>query len=141
MKNIKNLHIKAMELAQKADEYLLSQQQELFVKFASEAFILENEAAEALSSALDAEPTRGVLCRSASVLAYNIGLFKEAEKLIRMGLSGKPIPEVRLELEQLQTKVETAIKENYSAEKVINDLSAELNNNSTIKFKKGEQKT
>ncbi|SEL64573.1 FecR family protein [Chitinophaga rupis] len=141
MKNIKDLHIEAMKLAKIADEYLLSHQEALFVKFTSDAFMLENEAAQALIDELDKEPTRGVLCRSAATLAYNIGLFQEAKEIIKVGLSGRPFPEIRLELEELQTKVETAIKENYSAEKVINDLKAILSNSSTITQKKdNEQK-
>jgi len=126
MKDISSLHVEAMKLANIADEYLLSDQEKLFIKFTFDAFTLENEAARELIHHLDAEPTRGVLCRSASVLAYNIGLFKEAKEIIEVGLSGRPFPEIRSELAELQIKVETAIKENYTTGKVINDLKVNL---------------
>lgn len=134
MKDIRSLHSEAMKLAKIADKHLINHQDALFIKFTSDAFKLENEAVQELMDHLEAEPTRGVLCRSAATLAYSIGLFQEAKKIIEKGLSGRPINEIRLELEQLQTKVETAIRENHTTDRVMSELKVNLSNTSQSSY-------
>lgn len=66
-----------------------------------EAFELESKAADLLYDKLDAEPTRGVLYRSAGWIALDLGLTREAEILACKGLSGNPPKSVQEELRQL----------------------------------------
>ncbi len=65
------------------------------------ALAYEREAAELLTSHLEAEPTRGVLFRSAATMAYNLGSIYEAKRLIGLGLNGNVHAEIATELKDL----------------------------------------
>jgi len=75
--------------------------QEAADRFFREAFELESQAAESVSSNLDAEPTRSVLFRSAATLALQCGLLEAAAKLVREGLGGNPPAAIAEELQSL----------------------------------------
>jgi hypothetical protein len=55
-----------------------------------EAFTLEQKAALYLVDDVTAEPTRSVLLRSAATLAVDCHEFREAERLVAIGLAGNP---------------------------------------------------
>ncbi len=84
-----------------------------------QAFDLEKEAAFALISNFESEPTRSVLFRSAANLAYNLGQYEEAEKLIYQALSGRPHAEIKAELLSLKDSIDLA----YSLEFSANDIT------------------
>ena len=65
------------------------------------AYILESWAALSLRDALDSEPSRSVLYRSAATLAMDCGLIKEAFDLAQRGLQGRPPVDIAHELRQI----------------------------------------
>lgn len=69
------------------------------------AFELEAEAANALATRLDDEPTRSVLYRSAATLALDSKRIEEAEKLICAALIGNPPGQIAEELRDLLEQV------------------------------------
>jgi hypothetical protein len=95
------LHSRAMDVAGRAfhadihGEY--AQAEELF----REAFQLEREAALLLVEDTHTEPTRSVLLRSAASLALDCHEYREAERLIAIGLAGNPPKEIGDELRDL----------------------------------------
>lgn len=105
MTDIRKIHEKAMEHAKKATTALAEGDRELFRRETEQAFLLEKEAARALTTEVDAEPTRGVLFRSAASLAFELKNFIEAADLVRVGLLGNPFPEIRDELTDLLNKI------------------------------------
>jgi len=97
---INELHSKAMEIAQTAFVARIQGELEKLKQLSSQAFIYERQAAMLLLNDYDIEPTRSVLFRSAASLALNCENYREAEKMIALGLLGNPPPEI---LEELRT--------------------------------------
>lgn len=110
MKDIREIHRKAMDLARQANDALLAGNKELFISLSKSSFEFEKEAAFELVSDLASEPTRSVLFRSAATLAFNIGNFQEAQKLIHFALAGNPFPEIIEELDLLLSKSKDALE-------------------------------
>ena len=75
------------------------------LKLYSAAFNFERQAAQALSSKLDAEPTRSILHRSAATLALDCGQYRDAEILICEALRGMPPEGIGEELRDLLEQV------------------------------------
>lgn len=96
------LHEEAMELAERG---IMEVETSRARGFFRSAFEKERAAAELLGGALEEEPNRSVLYRSAATLAVDCGELGEAERLIDEGLSGRPPAEVTRELKDLQKKV------------------------------------
>lgn len=69
------------------------------------ALELETAAAERLRHRKEAEPSRGILYRSAATLAVQVGDFETAESLVLRGLDGSPPPYVAGELKSLLRNV------------------------------------
>lgn len=98
--SVRELHDKAMAFAETAmlekrkgnDGYA----QQLY----HQAYTCEASAAQLLSPVGASEPTRGILYRSASWLAFNAGDYHMAQHLAATGLSGQPVPDIRVELQQ-----------------------------------------
>ena len=65
----------------------------------------ERQAAMTAHAEQIGEPTESVLFRSAASLAYTIGEYREAERLICMGLAGNPPSEIADELRSLYDNV------------------------------------
>lgn len=101
MSQIQSLHKQAMDLAEAAAVARLRGALELAAQFTRQAFEQETQAAALIASALDAEPTRSVLHRSAASLAIECGELRMAERLIATALSGDPPPEIAEELKDL----------------------------------------
>jgi hypothetical protein len=55
-----------------------------------DAYKAERSAAESLAARFDLEPTRAMLYKGAAVLALELGLHRDAEKLACTGLAGNP---------------------------------------------------
>jgi hypothetical protein len=70
------------------------------------AFEFERDAADLLSDAENAEPSRSVLHRSAATLARDVGEVDEADRLIEQGLRGQPPPSIAAELEELRKLIQ-----------------------------------
>jgi len=101
MSQIQSLHKQAMDLAEAAAVARLRGTLELAAQFTRQAFEQETQAAALIASALDAEPTRSVLHRSAASLAIECGELRMAERLIATALSGNPPAEIAEELKDL----------------------------------------
>ncbi len=97
-------HDKAMNLSQDALVLQLTGQKG-FIELYAEAFGYEQQAAMQFLNALDKEPTRSVLFRSAASLAIQCHKFSEAERLIDIGLSGNPPKIIAIELKALQEQI------------------------------------
>jgi hypothetical protein len=74
------------------------------------AFEKERQAALMLCDKYDIEPTRGVLFRSAATMACQLGLFRDAEKLIAQGLIGDPPDDIVGELRDLLQDIENSLR-------------------------------
>jgi hypothetical protein len=101
MSQIQVLHQQAMDLAEAAVVARLKGSPEQAAQFTRQAFEQETQAAVLIASALDAEPTRSVLHRSAASLAIECGELQVAERLIATALSGNPPLEIAEELKDL----------------------------------------
>jgi hypothetical protein len=95
---ISSLHETAMAFAEQA---LMSQDSLRASKLFRSAFEHERKAAELLEDALDYEPTRSVLYRSAATLARDCRDYGEAKRLIQKGLMGRPPDDIAEELKEL----------------------------------------
>jgi hypothetical protein len=101
MNQIKEIHDRAMDIAELA--FVAKYKGDLveFEKLSRQALELESQAAKMLEKDFEAEPTRSVLYRSAASLALNCKEYREAERLVAMGLIGNPPPEIVEELREL----------------------------------------
>lgn len=103
--DIQELHNQAMELADQAD-YLKMQGKDKEAKsLFSQSLDAERDAAYAAREQNLGEPTESVLFRSAASLAYCVKEYREAERLICMGLAGNPPAEIAEELRGLYDTV------------------------------------
>lgn len=119
MKDIRSIHGRAMEFMRIAKQHLENRDKESYLKNTKAAFDLEQEAAYALLFNFESEPTRSVLFRSAANLAYNLGQYDQAEKLIYQALSGSPHAEIKTELLLLKESIDLA----YGLELSTNDIT------------------
>lgn len=104
-KDIQELHTKAMELADQADMLKQRQQLDEACSLYAQSLEAEKEAAYTAQKAHVGEPTESILFRSAASLAYSIRDYREAERLICMGLAGDPPVEIAEELRSLYDAV------------------------------------
>ena len=105
MKSVRELHDKAIELAQLTLIARQNGELEKAEKLAILAYQNESQAADLVPEGQSSEPTRSILYRSAASLAYQCQKFQIAQRLIAKGLSGYPSPEVEQELKDLYEQV------------------------------------
>jgi len=105
MTTIRELHQKAMNLAENAFFARRNGEVDQANVIFREALRLEAEAATSLESTGGSEPTRSILLRSAASIANECGEYREAEKLIAIGLAGNPPEEIARELRELLERV------------------------------------
>lgn len=82
MKEISDLHHRAMALADTAMLAKLQGNHARYRNFIKRAFAYEKQAADLCADDLSLEPTRSVLHRSAASMGMECGLDREAEQLI-----------------------------------------------------------
>lgn len=104
LQEIEKIHNNAMVLLEKAQLAKITHDISLYNELMLNAFKHENEAAMKLVNE-ELEPSRSILFRSAANIAYNIGLFPEAERLVCLGLSGTPPEWVANELRDLYENI------------------------------------
>ena len=102
---IQDLHNKAMELADQGDFLKMQGKIDDALTFYDKSLEAEREAAYSARRQNLGEPSESVLFRSAASLAYSIKDFREAERLICMGLAGNPPVEIAEELRSLYDTV------------------------------------
>lgn len=108
MKDIREIHRKAMELMQTAKIALSKGEENEYITLSEAALELEKEAAFDLKYEYSEEPTRSVLFKGAANIAYNLADYEQASKLIHIALSGNPYDEIKAELKTLYDKVNQA---------------------------------
>jgi hypothetical protein len=97
------LHEEAMELAEQA---ILRKMRKTAT--AEEILFLNKQAYEkerTVALAATEEPTRSILLRSAATLALKAQNYAAVQELVKVGLSGEPPAEIRVELEELLTQI------------------------------------
>lgn len=140
MASVKELHEKAMEIAQNA---MLAKENGEYTsakKIYYDAFKIEQEAAYKVPKAKKSEPTRSILFRSAASLAYQAEELKESIRMIGEGLSGHPSKRIFNELNILHEEVKLAIynKENHyqtSPEQFVFHLTGNAVSHGSIYYK------
>jgi tetratricopeptide (TPR) repeat protein len=106
MNEVQRLHQKAMDLAEQAEvAKRRGESHDQVQALLRQAFEQETQAADHLVEALDIEPTRSVLHRSAASLAIDCGEFQIAERLITRALTGNPPAEIAAELKDLFVQI------------------------------------
>ena len=106
MNQVQKLHQNAMDLAEQAEvAKLRGAIPEQVQALLRQALDQEAQAADLVVEALDAEPTRSVLHRSAASLAIDCGEFQVAERLITRALLGNPPAEIAAELKDLFVQI------------------------------------
>ncbi len=98
MSTVTAVHARAMEAAEAAHVALLLGNHDDFLRLTRLAMELESEAASVLFGRLDAEPSRGILYRSAATLAVKCGEYRIAERMACTGLAGDPPNDIAAEL-------------------------------------------
>lgn len=101
MADFTTLHKKAMDLAEKAVVAKIKKDLQKSKSLFQEAYEAEREAAFAYADKNSKEPTRSVLFRSAAALALNAELFREAEQMACLGISGTAPVEILEELRDI----------------------------------------
>lgn len=104
LKEVEKIHDEAMDLLDKSHVALMKKDDDLARQLKLQAYNKEKEAANRLINE-DVEPSRSILFRSAASLAYDLGLFGEAEKLACLGLIGFPPEWVAEELRDLYENI------------------------------------
>ena len=102
---IQELHKSAMELADKADYLKMQGNDDDANMLFRQSLNAEREAALTARQQHVGEPTESVLFRSAATLAYTIGDYREAERLVCQGLACNPPAEIADELRNLYDTV------------------------------------
>lgn len=102
---IQELHTRAMELADQADLQKRLGNADDALHLYEQSLEAERKAAYEAQSNHVGEPTESVLFRSAASLAYSMKDYREAERLICMGLAGNPPAEIAEELRNLYDTV------------------------------------
>ena len=125
---IQEMHTQAMELADQADLMRKQGNAEAARLLYVESLRAEKEAAYMAHDQHIGEPTESVLFRSAASLAYGIKDYREAERLVCMGLAGNPPAEIADELRSLYETVNLEKK----MEKLIIDAPEKERENVTI---------
>ena len=105
MNSVRELHNKAMELAQLAMVARHNLEWKKAESLAKRAYKYEAQAAELIPEDLESEPTRSILYRSSASLAYQCKEFEIAQRLIAKGLSGYPPPQVEQELKDIYEQI------------------------------------
>jgi hypothetical protein len=111
MNNIQDFHRQARGLAEMAFTAKLRGDSQRASELFRQAFEYEHQAAELVANAIDAEPTRSVLHRSAASLTIDCGEYCEAERLIAIALSGNLPDEIADELRELLGQVDADLTE------------------------------
>ena len=113
----KKVHREAMILMQNALVAEVKGDNITALRLFSAAFDLERAAALDLTNALEKEPTRSVLFRSAASLAMNCGRFEEGEAMIALGLLGNPPRDIADELRDVAKKIKALKQKTKTTEK------------------------
>ena len=98
---VNELHEKAMDIAERGFLAEKKGQLEQAKQLSSQAYEYECKAAMLLLNDYEIEPTRSVLFKSAACLALDFENYREAERMIALGLLGNPPPEILEELREL----------------------------------------
>lgn len=113
MSNVRELHNRAMQLAQQAMVARYSGSSEDADRLVRQAYVLEAQAADLVPDEQRSEPTRSILYRSAASLAHQCGELATTQRLAAKGLAGFPSRDIEKELGNLlsQARFELELRE------------------------------
>lgn len=120
--NTKEIHEKAMMLSQEAFMASLKGDVQATLDLYKKAYNFEKQAALSLLEKENLEPTRSVLFRSAAALAKKSQQYREAEKMIALGLAGNPPDDIATELRLLFDDIKKQYLPNKSAKKSLKKI-------------------
>lgn len=115
------LHNEAMASCELAFDARRSGDPELALRYFSEAFAAEQEAANLVADDLDLEPTRSILHRSAATLAADCGDYPAANRLIDAALAGNPPVEIIEELDELRVRIRREVGPGFEGMSILID--------------------
>jgi hypothetical protein len=98
---VNQLHQSAMSYAAQAVDAETKGEPALAKNLFRQAYNFERQAAELVAPDETAEPSRSILLRSAASLALDCDEFRDAERLVAVGLAGNPPNELQEELRDL----------------------------------------
>jgi len=101
MSDVRRLHRESMEMADRAFIARRDGEHEQAIQLFTNAYRLEYDAAQLAVR----EPSRSILHRSAATLALHAQMFREAERVVALGLAGDPPPQIANELREVFEKV------------------------------------
>jgi len=119
-------HAEAMAHANRGFTLRHQQDQEGATAAFREALDLEKRAAMALLDALDLEPSRSILFRSAASLALLADDRDEARRLAHQGLAGSPPPSIRREILDILSQCPEVTMDRPSSPWPLASITAEL---------------
>lgn len=99
------MHREAMDLAASADLAKMRGDYDASLALYRQAYEAERAAAAFFTDRIEDEPNRSVLHRSAASLAMDCGEYREAERLLAIGLAGEPPAEIADEIRDLLEQV------------------------------------
>lgn len=119
---INDLHNKSMDLCELAEIARLRKEEEQIKKYYQQAYELEKQAAMQMVTRFEEEPFRGIVFQSAANIAFDIGLFEEAKRMLNLGLAGDTAPYIQSKMNDLALKIKLAQEKDVpvSTAKIIN---------------------
>ncbi len=102
---VNQLHEQAMEIADEAFLAERAKEADKTIELYQQAFELEKQAAMMMVLDYETEPSRSVLFKGAACLALNSKNYKEAERMVFLGLSGNPPIQIGEELRLLLVEI------------------------------------
>lgn len=112
----KLLHVDAMKEAERADLLRRTGNKAGADRALLRALRLERAASETVRCRVDAEPTRGILHRSAAQMALDLRRWREAEILACHGIAGDPPADVLDELRVIVQRAQAMIARHAPAD-------------------------
>ena len=126
MNQVTELHEKAMDLAELAFVAKLNHNPTEAETLFRQTWEFETQAARLVPDNADSEPTRSILYRSAATLACDCREYREAERLIAIGLSGNPPDWVAEQLRELYEQVRGHFKRSTEEPRQTETITGQL---------------
>lgn len=128
IEEINKLHNEAMDIAEQASvaRWKKAPQAELAV-FYEKVYEKEKQAAQLMQDRYEEEPFRGIVFQTAAYAAFNAGMYREAEKMVNLGLAGDPPSPIYDNLLELFFKLQSlrktlAHRESVSTDTIVQEI-------------------
>lgn len=128
IEKINKLHNEAMDTAELAMvEKVRGNNQNKITSYYKKAFSIEKQAAQLMQDRYEEEPFRGIVFQTAAYAAFNAGMYREAEKMVNLGLAGDPPSPIYDNLLELFFKLQSlrktlAHRESVSTDTIVQEI-------------------